>query len=67
MANAFYETMDTLYIISGSYSRLECFFNKNASVIRNYLPVDFEKNAKRYYQLRILEKVMEEGVFDVIN
>ncbi len=52
--------MDTLYIISGSYVRLESFFSKNAALLRKYLNVDFEKNVKRYYQLKILEEVMSE-------
>lgn len=46
--------MDTLYTITGGYVRLESFFAKNASVLRKCLNIDFEKNVRRYYQLRIL-------------
>lgn len=59
--------MDTLYTISGSYIRLETFFSKNAALLRKYLNIDFEKNVRRYYQLRILEEVMKEDGFVVIE
>jgi hypothetical protein len=46
--------MDTLYTISGGYARLDGFFSKNAALLRKYLNIDFEKNVRRYYQMRIL-------------
>lgn len=53
--------MDTLYTISGSYARLDSFFSRNATLIRKYLNIDFEKNVKKCYQLKILEEVMKEN------
>lgn len=67
MANAFYELMDTLYTVSGSYARLEGFFTKNVAHMRKYLNIDFEKQPKRYYQLRILEEVLKEEGFAVME
>lgn len=64
--NSFYELMDTLYTISGGYVRLEGFFSKNSALLRKYMNIDFEKNVRRYYQLKILEEVMKEDGFAVL-
>lgn len=64
--NCFYELMDTLYTISGSYLRLEGFYSKNSTLLRKYLNIDSEKNVRRYYQMRILEEVLKEDGFLVL-
>ena len=55
MANAFYEILDTLYIICGGYPRLNGFFAENAALLKKYLSIDFEKNVKKYYQMHIFQ------------
>lgn len=61
LSNAFYEVLDTFYIISGCYSRLVGFFNDNTALIKKYLNIDFEKNVKRYYQMHIFQEFMGQG------
>lgn len=65
--NSFYELMDTLYTVSGSYTRLDGFFSKNVTQLRKFLNIDFEKQPKRYYQLKILEEVLNENGFAVME
>ena len=67
MANAFYEILDTMYIITGSYSRLNGFFNDNTAMIKKYLNIDFEKNVKRYYQMHIFQEFMSCGGFEAVE
>ena len=55
--------MDTMYIITGNYSRLSIFFNDNTTLLRRFLKIDMDKNVKKSYQLFVIEEFMRKGGF----